>query len=166
MKPTGCRELLPVYLVVTLAAYLLTRVAYGALPPLPLFAGVTLLILAVIEAVLGHSIKVRIERRPGTTPIQPLMAARAVVLAKASALAGAVMAGVWTGLLGYLLPRLSVLAAAGSDTPGAALGLFCALALVGAALWLQHCCRAPRDRDGPDRDGPDRDGADGNDRHR
>jgi hypothetical protein len=61
---------------------------------------------------------------------------------------------VFTGLLGYLLPRLSQLAAAADDTPGAVLGLVCAAALVAAALWLQHCCRAPRD--GEDADDADR----------
>lgn len=152
MKPTGWRELLPTYLVVALAVYLITRLSYAVLPPLPLFAGITLLVLAIAETVLGFSLKARIERRPGTTPVQPLMAVRAVTLAKASAVAGAVMAGVWTGLLGYLLPRLSQLVAAAQDTPGAALGLGCALALVAAALWLQRCCRAPTDDDHTPRD--------------
>jgi hypothetical protein len=154
VKPTRWHELLPGYLVVAVAVYLITRLSYGVLPPLPLFAGITLLVLAVVETALGFSLKARIERRPGTSPVQPLMAARAVTLAKASAVAGAVMAGVFTGLLGYLLPRLSQLAAAADDTPGAVLGLVCAAALVAAALWLQHCCRAPRD--GEDADDADR----------
>jgi len=152
VKPTGWRELLPTFFVVTVVAYLITRIAYGVLPPLPLFAGVTLLLLAIIETILGYSLKARIEQRPGTAPVQPLVAARAVALAKASAVAGALMAGVWAGLLGYLLPRYGQLAAAADDTPGAVLGLVCALALVAAGLWLQHCCRAPTDSDDPDRE--------------
>jgi hypothetical protein len=152
VKPTGWRELLPTFLVVTVVAYLTTRISYGVLPPLPLFAGITLLLLAIIETILGYSLKARIERRPGTQPVQPLVAARAVALAKASAVAGALMAGVWAGLLGYLLPRYGQLAAAADDTPSAVLGLVCALALVAAALWLQHCCRAPTDSDDPDRE--------------
>lgn len=155
MKPTGWRELLPTYLVVALAGYLATRLSYGVLPPLPLFAGITLLALAVVETVMGFTLKARIERRPGTTPVQPLVAARAVTLAKASAVAGAVMAGVWTGLLGYLVPRLSELTAAADDTPGAALGLICAAALMAAALWLQHCCKAPRNDDDEPEPGDD-----------
>jgi hypothetical protein len=152
VKPTGWRELLPTFLVVAVVVYLITRITYGVLPPLPLFAGVTLLLLAIIETILGYSLKARIEQRPGTQPVQPLVAARAVALAKASAVAGALMAGVWAGLLGYLLPRYGQLAAAADDTPGAVLGLVCALALVAAALWLQHCCRAPTDSDDPDRE--------------
>ena len=52
-------------------------------------------------------------RRPGTRPVQPLVAARAVLVAKASALAGAIMAGAWAGLLAYVLPRSGDVAAAG-----------------------------------------------------
>ncbi|HEX4249342.1 MAG TPA: DUF3180 domain-containing protein [Pseudonocardia sp.] len=150
MRPTTWRELLSTFVVVAVAVYLIIRATYGVLPPLPLFAGITLLVLAIIETVLGYSLKARIEGRHGQ-PVQPLVAARAVALAKASALAGAVMAGVWAGLLGYLLPKLSLLAAAADDTPGAVIGLVCAVALVAAAMWLQHCCRTPLDSDDPDR---------------
>lgn len=152
MKPTRIRELAATFVVVAVVVYLLVKLAYSAMPALPPLAGVTLLVLAAIEAVLGFALKARIERRPGTKPVEPLAAARAVALAKASAVAGAVMGGAWLGLLGYLLPRRTVLAAAAGDTPGAVVGLACALALVAAALWLQHCCRAPSDHDDQDRD--------------
>ncbi|MDT7666630.1 MAG: hypothetical protein QOD04_6186 [Pseudonocardiales bacterium] len=150
MKPTGWRELLSTAVVVGVVVYLLIRTSYGVMPPLPLFAGATLLVLAIIESVMGYSLKARIEGRHGQ-PVQPLVAARAVALAKASALAGAVMVGVWAGLLGYLLPRLHLFAAAGQDAPGAILGLVCAVALVAAAMYLQNCCRTPSDSDDPDR---------------
>jgi hypothetical protein len=151
LAPTTLRDLVPIFVVVGVLAYLLVRAGYGALPSIPPPAGVTLLVLAVVEAVLGYTLKARIEHRPGTKPVQPLSAARAVALAKASAVAGAVMAGVWAGMLGYLLPRRDVLSAAADDTPGAALGLAGALALVAAALWLQHCCRTPPEDDDRDR---------------
>jgi Protein of unknown function (DUF3180) len=152
MKPTRIPELAATLVVVAVVVYLLVRLAYEALPALPTLAGVTLLVLAAIEVVLGFALKARIERRPGTKPVEPLVAARAVALAKASAVAGAVMGGVWLGMLGYLLPRRTELAAAADDTPGAVVGLACALALVAAALWLQHCCRTPSDSDDQDRD--------------
>lgn len=147
MKATSLRELLPVFVVVGLTVYLLIRLAYASLPPLPTLAGVTLLVLAVAEAILGYYLKARIERKSGTEPVQPLQAARAVALAKASAVAGTVMAGTWAGVLGYLLPRLSDLVAAAEDAPGALVGLISAVALVAAALYLQHCCRTPLDSD-------------------
>jgi hypothetical protein len=73
------------------------------------------------------------------------VAARAVLVAKASSLAGAVMAGVWGGLLAHVLPRAADVAAAASDALAAGVGLACALVLVGGALWLEWCCRTPDD---------------------
>lgn len=145
MKPTRLADLLITAGVVALLAYLLVRAAYGVLPSLPPLAGVTLAVLAVVELALAYTLKSRIERKPGTRPVQPLVAARAVALAKASAVAGAVMAGVWLGLLAFLLPRRSEITAAADDTPSAVIGAACAIALVAAALWLQHCCRTPED---------------------
>jgi hypothetical protein len=145
VKAVGARELVPVFAVLTLVAYLAARLMYAALPPLPLPAGVTLLVLGVAELIMAQALRSRIERRPGARPVQPLVAARAVALAQASALAGAIMGGVWLGLLGYLVPRRAEVAAAAEDTPSAVVGLLCAAALVAAALWLQHCCRTPPD---------------------
>jgi hypothetical protein len=48
-------------------------------------------------------------------------------------------------VLVYLLPRRSTLRVAGEDTAGAVVAAACALALVVAALWLQHCCRSPHE---------------------
>jgi hypothetical protein len=39
--------------------------------------------------------------------------------------------------------------AAASDSASGVVGLVCALVLVGGALWLERCCRAPDDRDPP-----------------
>lgn len=156
MKPTRLPELLAIAAAVAVVAYLGVRLMYASLPAIPLLAGVTLLGLAGIEAVLGHLLKARIEGKPGTRPVQPLSAARAVALAKASALAGAIMGGVWSGLLVYLLPKQAELKAAAADTPGAVVGLVSAIALVAAALWLQHCCRAPTGRNDRDQEHGDR----------
>jgi hypothetical protein len=82
--------------------------------------------------------------------VQPLVAARAVLVARASALAGAVMTGVWAGLLAYVAPRSGDVAAAAGDTTAAALGVVGAVVLVGGGLWLQHCCRTPDDPEGPE----------------
>lgn len=151
MKAIGSRELLPVFGVTTLIAFLGVGSLYATMPALPTLAGVVLLVLAAAEAILAWSLKARIERRPGSKPVQPLVAARAVALAQASALAGAMMGGAWLGLLGYLLPRRDELAAAAEDTPATVVGLISAGALVAAALWLQHCCRTPPEDDDPDR---------------
>ena len=114
-------------------------------------AGATLGVLGIAEALAGNALRARILRRPGARPVQPLVAARAVLLAKASSLAGAIMAGVWTGLLVYVLPRSAEVTAAASDSLAATVGLVCALVLVAGALWLERCCRTPDDRTPADR---------------
>jgi hypothetical protein len=66
-----------------------------------------------------------------------------LALAKASAIVGAAMVGVWVGLLLYVLPRLDYLAAAGNDTRTGVVGLVASATLVAAALWLEYSCRTP-----------------------
>jgi hypothetical protein len=147
MHFTRARDLVAVGLVAAVAVYLVVRLTYGDLPPLPTLAGLPLLVLGVVEVVLGVSLRNRI-RDPGQgRPVQPLTAARAVALAKASSLLGAIMLGTWLAVLGYLLPLRLELDAAAQDLPSAILGSLCSAALIAAALWLEHCCRTPRDQD-------------------
>jgi hypothetical protein len=147
MHFTRARDLVVAGLVAGALVYLLVRVLYGQLPPLPTFAGVTLFVLAIVEGALGASLRSRI-RHPGEgRPLQPLTAARAVALAKASSLLGAIMLGAWLAVLAYVLPRRLELTAAADDLPSTAVGVVCSAILIAAALWLEWCCRTPRDQD-------------------
>ncbi|HEX6358973.1 DUF3180 domain-containing protein [Actinophytocola sp.] len=145
MHFTRARDLVLTGLVAAALTYLLVRVLYGQMPPLPTFAGVTLLVLGAIEAWLGVWLRSRI-RNP-QREVQPLTAARAVALAKASSVLGAIMFGAWLGVLGYVLPRRAEITAAAGDFRSAVVGVTCAALLIAAALWLEWCCRAPRDQD-------------------
>lgn len=147
MHFTRARDLATAGLLAAGIVYLLVSTFYGELPPIPRFAGVTLLVLAVIEGVLGASLRSRIRGGDRSRPVQALTAARAVALAKASSLLGAIMLGAWLGMLGYLLPRRASLTAAVVDTPGAVVGVGCSVVLIGAALYLEWCCRTPDDQD-------------------
>ncbi|QUH05720.1 DUF3180 domain-containing protein [Saccharopolyspora erythraea] len=149
MSFTKPRQLVAAALVAAVLVYLLVRMAYGVLPQLPTFAGATLLLIALIDVVFALTMRPRIKRRPGTEPVDPLTAARAVALAKASSLAGAIMGGVWVGLLAYLLPERGTVQAAGADTVAAVVGLVSAAALVAAGLWLEHCLRNPDEPEEP-----------------
>jgi hypothetical protein len=148
VKPTRPRDLFAVGLVVAVLANLVIRLSYGTLPPIPLLAGATFGVLGIAEALAGNALRARIRRRPGTEPVQPLVAARAVMVAKASALAGAIMAGVWAGLLVHVLPQAGEITAASADSLSGAIAFACALGLVAGGLWLEHCCRAPDDEPG------------------
>lgn len=150
VTPTRYRNLAAIAVVTALLGNILVQLTYSTLPALPLAAGVTIGVLAVAEIVGAVLLRRRIERRGGALPVAPLVAARAVLLAKASSVGGAVIAGLWAGVLLHTLPQASVVVAAFADSVSAGVGLGCALLLVGAALWLEHCCRAPDDRDDTD----------------
>jgi uncharacterized membrane protein len=148
MKPTRTRDLVIAGVVLAVLVNLILLVGYDSLPPLPAPAGATLLVLAVVEVFVAWSLRGRLAGKPGTRPVPPLVAVRAVVLAKASSLLGAIMTGAWAGALVYLLPRRSTIVAAAGDTTSAVIGLVSAAALIAAGLWLEYCCRAPEDPNG------------------
>jgi hypothetical protein len=145
MHFTRVRDLVLTGLVAAALVYLLVRVLYGQMPPLPTFAGVTLLVLAVLEAGFGFALRSRI-RNPNRQ-VQALTAARAVALAKASSILGAIMFGTWLAILAYVLPRRGEITAAADDLPSTVVGVTCAALLIAAALYLEWCCRTPRDQD-------------------
>jgi hypothetical protein len=148
MGPTRKRDLTAATVVAAVAGYLLVMGLYRWFPPITLLTGVSLLAVAIAEAAWAFYVRTKIndgEIGDGPGWLHPLAVARSLVIAKASAWVGALVLGWWLGVLVYLLPRRSTLRIAGEDTAGAAVAAVCALALVIAALWLQHCCKSPGD---------------------
>lgn len=150
MRFTRPRDLVIGGLLGAIVLYLILQSAYGSLPPLPTLAGLTLVVIGIIDLVLGFSLRSRIRaNRPGK-PVPPLTAARAVALAKASSMLGAIMLGAWLGVLVYVLPRRTEIAAAANDTTSAVVGALCSAVLIGAGLWLEHCLRTPDEPQEPE----------------
>ncbi|MBQ1024433.1 DUF3180 domain-containing protein [Micromonospora sp. C95] len=146
MGPTRISTLVVTALAAAAAAWLLiSGIYYDRLPPLPWLPVVTLAGLAVLEAYAAINTRGRIDRRPGRDPVNPLMVARFVVLAKASALVGAIFAGGYAGLTGWLFVQPT--RAAADDRPAAIAGVLASTALVAAALWLERACRVPEQPD-------------------
>ena len=146
MGPTRKRDLTAATVLAAVAGYLLVVLTYRWFPPITLLTGVSLLAVAIAEAGWAFYVRAKIndgEIGDGPGWLHPLAVARSVLIAKASAWVGALVLGWWVGVLVYLLPRRSTLRVAGEDTAGAGVAAVCALALVVAALWLQHCCRSP-----------------------
>jgi len=147
VKPTRIRFLL---LLAVLAGVLGWAIASlmdgqsGRALPVPFLAAVTLWLLAASVFVWALFARPRLQRTPGAHPMPPIVAARTAALAMAASRTGAIVAGLYAGVaVGTLPDRLTQagnhsLWAAG----GAAMG---ALALVIAALWLEHLCRLPSD---------------------
>ena len=154
MGPTRKRDLLGAAAIVAIVSYLLVRSMYAWFPPITIWTGSSLLVVAA--AVFGWAFYVRSKINDGEIGdgpgwLHPLSVARSVVVAKASAWVGAVVFGWWVAVLVFLLPRRATLRVAGEDTAGAVVAAVSALALVVAALWLQHCCKSPPDApDAPD----------------
>jgi len=151
VKPTRTSTLAVVAVVCALAAWLLLKLIYASLPPLPWTGVPALLVAALAEAWTGRDLKARIAGRPGVKPAAPLFVSRMVALAKASSLAGAAIAGLCAGFLIYLSGSLSN-PIPRQDALTAALTLAAAVILACAALYLEYCCRVPN---APDRDQAD-----------
>lgn len=152
MKPVGptrLRDLVLAAAITAVLAYVVVRAYYGDIPALPWTPSVALAGLAVFQGGAARSTRQRIARRPGTKPVEPLVVARLVALAKASAVVGAVLVGFWAGAFAYTFGARDRLAAAGRDAVVAGVGVAACALLVVAALWLENSCRTPEPPEEP-----------------
>jgi Protein of unknown function (DUF3180) len=148
MGPTRKRDLTAAAVVAAIVGYMVVVLMYRWFPPITVWTGVSLLAVAIAEAGWAFYVRAKInDGHIGDGPgwLHPLAVARSVLIAKASAWVGALVLGWWIAVLVYLLPRRGSLRVAGEDTAGAAVAAASALALVIAALWLQHCCKSPEE---------------------
>jgi hypothetical protein len=167
MTPTRVRTLLLVAVCCGIAFWLLLRLVYVYLPRLPWTAAPTLLLLAVVEAASGRSLRIRLRatrdpdqgrgngagpRRP-LRPIPPIAVARLAALAKASSLAAAVFGGLAAGVLVYVSGSLDQQAPR-SDALASGATLAAAILLAAAALYLEYGCRVPPPPGPPPGSGP------------
>jgi hypothetical protein len=151
VKPTRTSTLAVIAVVCALAAWLLLKLVYEKLPPLPWTGVPALLVAALAEAWTGRDLKARIAGGRGLKPAAPLFVSRMVALAKASSVAAAAIAGLCLGFLIYLSGSLSN-PIPRQDALTAAVTLAAAVILACAALYLEYCCRVP---DAPDLDQAD-----------
>jgi len=143
MRPSRPAFLAALVVLAAVITWAVLEAAYVSLPPLPWTAVPTLLLLALGEAFTGWHVLRRIRRKPGTQPMEPMVVARLAALAKASAHAAAVLAGVFGGfalgvsdLLDKTTPRHDFFVSGGTA--------LAALVLVGAAFFLEYACRVPK----------------------
>jgi len=120
------------------------------IPPFTL--GVALVLIGVVIVVMAWPIR-SVVRGTRKARVDPFYATRVVMLAKASSLGGALLAGGGLGIAGYLLSR-SVLPPVGSVTMavGTAVG---AILLLVAGLIAENWCTIPPDDDGKRKGTPD-----------
>ena len=142
MRATRPWTLVAVAAACAVVVWLIVRVTFSGLPPLPWTAVPALLILAIAEGFSGRNVRARIQGRGGGKPLAPIAVARLAALAKASSLGGAVFGGFGAGFLAYTLGSIDK-AVPRSDAINAGATVAAAAVLVAAALYLEHCCRAP-----------------------
>jgi hypothetical protein len=157
VKPTRISTLVIIAVVCAAAGWVLLRAVYAKLPPLPWTGVPALLIAAVAEAWTGRDLRARIagSSRRGSgqgardlKPPAPLFVSRMVALAKASAVAAAIIAGFAAGFDFYLAGSLT--ASVPREDALTAVITFVAAVLLGcAALYLENSCRVPEDPDAP-----------------
>jgi hypothetical protein len=148
MGPTRLRDLVVAAILAAVVAYVVLTSLYKAFPPITVWTGLSLLVFAAAEAAWAFFVRSKIaagEIGDMAGRLHPLAVAQSVVVAKASAWVGTVALGWWIGVVAYLVPRRGELQVARNDTAGAVVAGISALALVIAALWLQHCCKSPDD---------------------
>jgi len=158
LAPTKPGTLVVAAALAALVGWWLVSQFYGeTLPRLTLLPSVTLFLLAIGEGATARITKSRIDRRPGTEPVEPLVVARLAALAKASSLAGALLGGLYGGMLGWAYFQRDWLAAASDAITPSVVGLVSSAMLVGAGLWLESACKIPKGpEDGGGADDPPR----------
>jgi hypothetical protein len=143
LQPTRPATLAVAALVTTALAWIAISNFYNEMPTLPWLPPLTLFGLAIVEAFAAYTTKNRIDRKAGAPPVQPLVVARYLVLAKASAVAAALFGGLYAGFTTWLLSMRGTLTSVSHDLPQAVIGLGGSLALLTTALWLERACRVP-----------------------
>jgi hypothetical protein len=139
---------------------------FGAPPPVPLSAPITLAVLAVAVFGVALGLRARLHAyrearlramrgeprvdRHGRAPkpIDPLQAARALVLGKAAGLVGAIFGGMYGGYGLTLVDHLDI-SAYRTEALRCLLAFLAGIALAAAAIFLERVLRVPPDQPSP-----------------
>ncbi|GAA3298768.1 DUF3180 domain-containing protein [Streptomyces cinereospinus] len=150
MRELRIRVLVGVFAVAGVLSWAGARLwnSIGTLPSVPLAAPVVLALIAAVLLATALSLRARLraqrERRPGAKGVDPLMAARAVVFGQASALVAALVAGMYGGTGVFLLESLDI-PARRDQAIYAGCSVVAGIAVIAAALFLEHVCKLPED---------------------
>lgn len=150
MKPTHIAALIGIAGFCAAATFIVVAQFYSYFPPVPTSVAITLWAMAGLCALLAVVVKGRVkDNRIGfdKSQLEPTRAANFLVMGKASAWTGAIFGGGYLGLAIYIIPRISMLTAAGEDTPKVIGALIGGFALSAAGLWLERACQAPPPKD-------------------
>ncbi|OON75325.1 DUF3180 domain-containing protein [Streptomyces tsukubensis] len=152
MKQLRIRTMAGLFVVAGVLSWAGARLwdSLGTLPGVPVAAPIVLAVVAMLLLVTALSIRSRLraqrERRPGAQGVDPLVAARSVVLGQASALVVSLVAGLYGGTGVFLLGSLDI-PARRDQAIYAGLSVIAGIAVVAAAVFLERVCKLPEDDD-------------------
>jgi hypothetical protein len=110
--------------------------------PVPLTVPALMLVLALSVFVWARGTRARLEKRPGTKPMPPLLALRTAALALSVSRAGSFIGGFYVGVAVALSPSWDISYVRGLIVAALVTAVGSAL-LVAAGLWLERICRIP-----------------------
>ena len=148
MKPTRTRTVALFAVGVAVVCWLLLRLWMSGgreLPELPWTAPAVMVLLAVAVLAFAWPVR-RWKSGDRARPLDPLRAARTVVLAKASQYCGALLTGWYAAQLLALLPTLDV-GPRRSLAVRAGISLVCAVAVWAVGWLVERWCRVDRSDD-------------------
>lgn len=150
MKPTRLAVLVATAVISTAVGWAAVRwweQREGSTLMVPWSAPGALAFLAAVLLGIALTLRSRLaalrEGRQSTRRMDPLFAARAAVLAKASSLVGALVAGLYLGLGIFLLTEYSDGSAGRRRLIACGLTVLAAVLLIAAALFLERVLRVP-----------------------
>lgn len=143
MTPTRLRLLALIAVVAGVVGWVLATIADSILErylPVPWSAALAMWLLAVGLGMWGLIVRPRLQRKPGTEPLPPFVAARTAALALAASRVGAGVFGFYLGVGLVFVGDLPVPAAQNGTWASGATALGGA-AITAIALWLERLCR-------------------------
>ena len=145
LRPTGPRLLVALAALAAAVGWAVARLVDAFAErslSVPITMPVVMALLALATALWARGTRARLAHRPGTKPMEPIVAARTAALAMAASRAGAIVAGFYVGV--------AIELSGGWDVPGvrerviiAAVTVVMAVLLAAAGLWLECICRLP-----------------------
>jgi len=145
MMPTRTRTLLALAVVAGALGWGLVQIVdawAGRLLPVPWLAAAAVWLLAGATLYWAVASRPRLQGKPGAKPMPPIVAARTAALAMAASRGGALVGGFYAGVAIAMVSSIGVPTGA-STFWSATFAVLGALALIAAALWLEHVCRLP-----------------------
>ena len=141
---TAISSLLVWAAVAAFCAWLMVSTFYSNLADFTVWVSIPVMLLAMaiyIRRAIGRN-RLGQDRHQ----LHPVRAARAFVVGRSSAFAGAIFFGVGVGSGIYVWPRVHILAAAQADSPGVIVFTVVGFLLAAAGLVLERSCQVPPDK--------------------